>query len=356
MTFKIKFKLSFLLIGSLLILLAFGCSKPDLSTEGKNLVCYTATYSKGVYKSDNGGISWYQLTSDQDDLYLYSKKLFMSPDSKRLYVTTSGAGLFYFDMEKDVLNTLDGFKDEDIRAVAFRKTSAGSGVGFETITGKRETGVYRSMNGISSWDLLNKGLTYHDVNTLFDGAGSLFAGSVNGVFRWDDNSKSWVDSSSGIENRNIISFSSSPDGNILYAGAGVYQDRKGRFKSISSFYKSANNGSTWDVSDKGLPDGVLVFSIAVNPQRSERIYLGTSEGVYRSVDGGSKWSKADAGLPEKFKALDVKIAHVSGEKVLIYAAGANGLYMTVDDEQTFWVSRSYGLENTYTSSILVQNN
>jgi hypothetical protein len=356
MTFKIKFRLSFLLISGLLILLVSGCSKPDLSTEGKNLDCYAATCSKGIFKSDNGGISWYPLTSDQDDLYLYSKKLFMSPDSKRLYVTTSGAGLFYFDMEKGILNTGSGFKNEDIKAVAFKKTLTGQGAGYETIAGKRETGIVKSIDGISSWKLLNKGLTYHDVNTLFDGSANLFAGTVNGVFRWDENSKSWIDSSQGLENRNICSFAASPDGKTIYAGVGVYQDRKGRFKSISSFYKSANNGSTWDTSDKGLPDGVLVFSIAVNPQRSERIYLGTSEGVYRSIDGGSKWSKIDAGLPRKFKALDVKIAHVSGDKALVYAGGANGLYVAIDDDKTFWASRSYGLDNTYVSSILVQNN
>jgi hypothetical protein len=356
MSFFTKLKYCIFLSGSLVVVFTSGCGKPDLSTIGKSIVCYAATYSKGVYKSDNGGISWYPLTSDQDDLYLYSKKLIMSPDSKGLYVATTGGGLFFIDIEKGILKTMGGFKNEDVRSVAFRKAASGQGSGVEVIVGKRETGVYKLIEGTSNWEPLNKGLTYRDVNALFDGAGSLFAGTVKGLFRWDDSSKSWVDTSAGIENRNIFSVASSPDRKTIYAGAGVYQDKKGAFKSIPSMYKSLDNGNTWNASNKGLPNDILVFSIAVNPQRPERIYLGTSEGVYRSVDGGNKWSKTDDGLPGKFRVLDIKIVHLSGDKDLVYAAGVNGLYIALDDNNIEWASRSYGLENTYVSSILIQSN
>jgi hypothetical protein len=356
MSFSTKLKYWFFLSGSLVVAFTAGCSKPDLSTVGKNIVCYAAIYSKGVYKSDNGGISWYPLTPDQDDLYLYSKKLIMSPDSKGLYVATTGGGLFFVDIEKGMLKTIGGFKDEDVRSVVLRKMASGQGTGFEVIVGKRETGVYKSIEGTSSWEPINKGLTYHDVNALFDGAGNLFAGTVKGLFRWDESSKSWVDTSAGIENKNIFSVAASPDGKTMYSGAGAYQDKKGRFKTIPSVYKSMDNGNTWNSSGKGLPNGVIVFSIAVNPQRPERIYLGTSEGVYRSINGGDKWSKTNAGLPKEFRALDIKIARFSGDKDLVYAAGVNGLYVTLDDNNTTWTNRGYGLENTYVSSILIQSN
>jgi hypothetical protein len=357
MTFSTKL-INWFLLGGLFIALTSGCSKPDLSTEAavrNSIVCYAAIYSKGVYKSDNGGISWFPLTSDQDDLYLYSKKLFMSPDSRKLYVATTGGGLFYIDIEKGMLNTLSGLKDEDVRSVVFRKTKSGQGAGFEIIVGNRETGVYRSVEG-GGWEQLNKGLTFRDVNVLFDGASGLFAGTIKGVFRWDDSSKSWLDSSAGIKNGNIFAIAAAPDGKTIYAGAGVYLDAKGRFETIPSIYKSSDNGNTWNASGKGLPKGVLVFSIAVNPQRPERVYLGTSDGVYRSINGGDKWSKTDAGLPEEFRALDIEIAHLSGDTDLVYAAGVNGLYMAFDDNNPAWASRSYGLESTYISSILAKSN
>jgi hypothetical protein len=355
MTFKIKFRLSFLLISGLLILLVSGCSKPDLSTEGKNLVCYAATYSKGVYKSDNGGISWYPLSEGQDDIYLYSKKLFLSPDGKRIYVTTTGGGLFFIDMEKGALNNVTGSRDEDVRSVAFLRTSGGQTNVYEIFVGKRDTGVYKSDELASIWETANKGLTYRDVNVLFNGTGSLFAGTNNGIFKWDNSSKSWSDTSAGIENRNIFSIGAGSDGKTIYAGAGAFQDKKGRFKTIQSLYKSMDDGRTWQISDKGLPNDIMVFSIAVNAQRPERVYLGTSEGVYRSIDSGSKWSRICEGLPKKFRVLDIKVMRQTNNKDLVYAAGVNGLYMAPDEESIQWVSRSYGLDNTYVSCLLPAN-
>ena len=41
-------------------------------------------------------------------------------------------------------------------------------------------------------------------------------------------------------------------------------------------------------------------------------------------------------------------------KDAVYAAGSAGVFMTVDDEATRWVSRSYGLDaSAVTSMILV---
>jgi photosystem II stability/assembly factor-like uncharacterized protein len=357
MTPTSKLKAYLIISVSLLIASTIGCDKKqDLSTVGGSLVCYTAIYSKGVYKSDNGGISWYPLTANQDDLYLYSKKLIMSLDSKRLYVTTTGGGLFFIDMEKDALNTMDGFKDEDVRSIVFRKAAIGEGTEFETIVGKRETGTYKLIEKTGVWESLNKGLTYRDVNVLAECGSSLFAGTIQGVFRWDENSKSWLDASVGINNKNIFAVAASADGKTIYAGAGVYQNAKGRFKTIPSIYKSINNGNTWEASDKGLPNGILIYSISVNPRKPEKIYIGTSGGVYRSTDSGNNWSRIDNGLPKLFRALDVKIAHLSGDEDLVYTAGMNGLYMAIDDKNPAWTSRSYGLENTYVSSILVQSN
>jgi photosystem II stability/assembly factor-like uncharacterized protein len=338
-----------------LLLSAAGCSKTDLSTLGNNITAYASVYSKGVYKSDNGGISWYPLLTDQEDIYLYSKKLFLSPDNKRIYVTTTGGGLFFADLDRGILNRVDEFKDEDVRSVAFRRATNGEGTGFEIFVAKKETGIYKSVAGTDNWEPCNKGLTYRDVNVLYTNAENLFAGTINGIFRWDDASKMWQDISEGIKNKNIFAINNDPEGKAIYAGAGAYQDKKGRFEwGVSSLYKSSDNGKTWEAADNGLPDDVLVFSIAINPVKHERIYLGTSEGVYRSTDSGNKWSKTDNGLTDEFKALDIRITRLADGKDLVYAAGVNGLFMTLDEKNPEWAPRSYGYDNIYISSILLQ--
>jgi hypothetical protein len=360
MKYHVKFKKIINLIMMLsipLMLSATGCSRTDLSASGNNIICYAAIYNKGVYKSENGGISWYPLTTDQDEISFYSKKLIMSPDGKRLYIATTGAGLFFVDTEKGVLNRLNGFKDEDIRSMAFKKTPDGQHAGSsEFFVGKKETGIYKSLEGTNVWEPCNKGLTYRDVNMLFTSAGNLFAGTINGLFKWDETSKKWLDVSAGVKNKNIFAIDSDSQGKTLYAGAGAYQNAKGRFESVDSLYKSSDYGTSWEASCKGLPDDVLIFSVAVNPRKPERIYLGTSEGIYRSIDSGKKWSKTDDGLPDKLQILDIRIAPAAGSEDLVFAGGANGLFMALDNEKPEWVSRSYGLEQTFVSSILLQTN
>ena len=356
MTHTDKFKNLIILLSLALLLPAGSCTKTDISTLDNNITCYAATYNKGVYKSDNGGISWYPLVSNQDDLYLYSKKLFLNPDNKRLYISTTGGGIFFVDMEKGTLNSLTAFRDEDIRSVAFRNAPNGQGNSIEILVGKKDTGIYKSIEGSDNWEQSNNGLTYRDVNTLFTKTGNLYAGTINGLFKWDEASKMWLVTSEGIKNKNIIAIDADPQGKTIYAGAGVNQNGKGRFEDIPSLYKSTDNGKTWEAADKGLPDDVLVYCIAVNPLKPERIYLGTSDGIYRSTDSGKKWTKMEGGLPKKLRILDIRIAHMSDGKDQVYAAGANGLFVAQDDETPKWVSRSYGLEKTYFSGIALQTN
>jgi hypothetical protein len=279
----------------------------------------------------------------------------MSPDAKRLYITTTGGGLFFIDIEKGILNSVNEFKDEDIRSVVFKEMTGGQGTGYEALVGKKEAGIYMSLQGKDNWEPFNAGLTYHDVNVLAKNDGGLFAGTVNGIFRLDEKSKTWIDISQGIGNKNILSIGADSGGKTIYAGAGVFQENKGRFDSIPSLYKGPDKGRSWERADDGLPSGLLVFSIAVNPEKQDRIYIGTSEGLYRSIDGGKKWTKTTKGLPDKFRALEIKVASMSSGIDIIYAAGANGLYMTKDDQNPEWATRSYGLEETYVSSILLAN-
>jgi len=105
-----------------------------------------------------------------------------------------------------------------------------------------------------------------------------------------------------------------------------------------------------------MRSGTLVYVIAINPKRPERIYLGTSAGVYRSTDSGQNWTKMEDGLPKDLRVFDIKIERMSDGKDVVYAAGSRGVFMTIDDDETFWVDKSYGLEPTaITSIILVPN-
>jgi len=342
-----------ILISLTLLTFETGCGKTDLSEMGRDITCYAATYSKGVYRSDNGGTSWYLLDPDHEDLNLYFKKLFLSPDKGALYVTTTGAGLFIVDTETGSVDSTTQFRDDNVRAVAFRNSSPIQTGNVEILAGMDSRGIFITRNGTGNWEDFNKGLTYRDVNALFKGGDNLYAGTIKGLFKLDGTSGMWTDISGDIKNRNIIAIDADPKGETIYAGSGAFQDEKGRFEDIPCLYKSTDKGKTWKASDRGLPDNTLVYAIAVNERKPERIYLGTSEGIFRSTNSGKGWSKLRDGLPKEFKVFDIKIVHTPDDKDLVYAAGSSGIFMTMDDKKALWIGRSYGLEKTNITSIVL---
>jgi photosystem II stability/assembly factor-like uncharacterized protein len=60
-------------------------------------------------------------------------------------------------------------------------------------------------------------------------------------------------------------------------------------------WKSIDAGATWSSIDGGLPD-MPVHSIAVDPTRRERLYLGTDLGVFVSLNGGTSWAVESSGF------------------------------------------------------------
>ena len=98
------------------------------------------------------------------------------------------------------------------------------------------------------------------------------------------------------------------------------------------------------------------YIITVNPKRPERVYLGTSAGVYKSINNGQSWGKMKNGLPKSLRVFDIKIVRMPDNKDVVYAAGSNGVFMTTDDDNTLWVNKSYGLEKTAITSIVLLPN
>jgi len=291
---------------------------------------------------------------DQKAIHAYYKRLYKSPhDRDVLYITTTGAGLFTLNLKTDVLNEMNRFKDENVTSVAFMNTSSDQQDQTGFLVGIKNGGVFKTQVSSWNWQPFNKGLTYRDVNVLFVHKKELFAGTVKDLFKWDKASKQWMPTSDGIGNKNIISINADSQGKILYAGSGAYGAKKSFFEEVPCLYKSSDQGRTWTPSDTGIPDGTLVYVIAINPKRHERIYLGTSDGVYRSINEGQNWVKMEDGLPKNLRIFDIKIARMADNKDVVYAAGSRGVFMTIDDDETIWANKSYGLEPTAITSIIL---
>lgn len=77
------------------------------------------------------------------------------------------------------------------------------------------------------------------------------------------------------------------DANVVYA---TYAGFGG-----THVWKSVDGGASWSPLDGELPD-IPVHSIAVDPTRRDRLYLGTDLGVFVSLDGGRHWNVENTGF------------------------------------------------------------
>ncbi|ESP94457.1 rhombosortase-dependent cadherin domain-containing protein [Pseudoalteromonas luteoviolacea] len=72
------------------------------------------------------------------------------------------------------------------------------------------------------------------------------------------------------------------------------------YATVSNFdathvWKTTDGGQNWQASDTGLPN-IPAMTIAVDPNNTQRLFVGTDLGVFVSTDGGQNWMADGLGL------------------------------------------------------------
>jgi photosystem II stability/assembly factor-like uncharacterized protein len=177
------------------------------------------------------------------------------------------------------------------------------------------TGVYKTTDGGSSWEA--KGLAASeriaririhptDGKTVWVCAtGTLWsAGEERGVYKTTDGGDTWervlyVDDGTGCSDLDM----DPQDPNVLYAGMWQFRRSPSFFSSGgpgSGLYKSTDGGATWKELTDGLPSGDKGrVTVAVAPSRPNRIYAvieAKDTWLYRSDDTGASWERINASM------------------------------------------------------------
>lgn len=174
------------------------------------------------------------------------------------------------------------------------------------------TGVYRSLDGGSTWENMGLPESEHigrilvhpddsDV-VLVASEGPLWsAGGERGVYRSDDGGRSWTATLTIDEDTGVTDLEFAPDDpNTVYAAA--FQRRRHTWGYMgggpeSGIWKSTDGGLTWREVTTGLPTRDMgKIGLAVTPADPDLVYAtiesnGGQEGFYRSTDRGERWEQ-----------------------------------------------------------------
>jgi len=161
--------------------------------------------------------------------------------------------------------------------------------------------VYKSTNYAGSWTAMGvSGLpttSFYIRNVAAAKSNGQVVGIVaNGgkVFLTSNGGSSWTTAAALPNNGSYtssIAFDPT-DYNTVYTSSVAPDGTK------SHLWKSSNLGGSWTALDgNGLPTGVPVGIVKVDPSDRNIVYAGTHLGLYRSADGGSTWARWGNGLP-----------------------------------------------------------
>ncbi len=251
-----------------------GRSNTVTGVPGHPLRYYFGGVGGGIFRSDNAGASWRNISDGQLNTGSIGALTVAPSDPNVIYAGTG---------------------EHAVRGVM---TSPGDG-------------VYRSSDAGETWQHLGLEASRHITEILVhpndpDHVYVAVQGAVHGdsedrgIYRSTDGGQNWekvfyVDATTGAADLSM----DPTNPRVLYAGMWDHRRYPWTVRSGgpgSGLYKTTDGGTTWNRLTEGLPDTLGKVAISVSPAQPDRVYAnieaaGDTGGVYRSDDGGNTWKQ-----------------------------------------------------------------
>ncbi len=240
----------------------------------KDKILYSGT-SNGVYRSTDLGINWTPLNSGLKDLTVKT----IATDGNNLYLATRGSGVYrsmnngenWTQINKGLPTTLvNTIYDTEINTI-YASTRG------TLFAGTYGNGIYRSVDNGENWLPINSGLnTQIPVNSIIEKDNLLFAGTLDVPYVSNIEVVHWNELSSGF-----------PPG--LNAGIASLCVTNGTIYAATVFgiYKSQDNGKNW--ANAGINNGLRTICQSVVAYKG-RIFAGCNGEIHGSFDSAKTWS------------------------------------------------------------------
>jgi hypothetical protein len=278
-----------------------------------------------------------------------------------LYIGTVGFGVLKsIDSGATWVPANNGLINLDIMALAIDPQTPEIIYAGTEATSLTPGGVFRSIDGGTTWEsslhYIVGAITINPVipTTVYAGTGN-YSGSANGAFKSIDGGLTWNSINTGlpVPPGGVTALAVNPQSpETLYAGA----SRWGGFNELYSIgvLKSFDGGNTW--APTTLTDHELssvysyVSAIVTDPQRPGTIYAETTgDGVFKSIDGGTTWMTMNTGLT----SLYVRALAINPQKPDdLYAGTSGGVFRSIDGGTT-WVAFKVGLPDSAVRTLAI---
>jgi photosystem II stability/assembly factor-like uncharacterized protein len=186
--------------------------------------------------------------------------------------------------------------------------------------------VFRTRDGGKTWQTLAPmhGKSVRAMAVAPSDHRIIVAGALDGVFRSNDGGDTWerMSPASHAEIKNIESIAIDPrDPKIVYAG------------TWHLAWKTNDGGLNWHPIKNGVIDDSDVFSIIVDHKNSSVVYLSACSGIYKSEMAAELFHKIQ-GMP--FSARRTRVLQQDpNDTNIVYAGTTEGLWRTVDAGKTW---------------------
>jgi photosystem II stability/assembly factor-like uncharacterized protein len=252
----------------------------EIDPENPNVV-YAGTWGNGIYRSPDRGVTWFHhsqgfvsgfvfdmeidpLNSNNILASAYQHGVYISRDAGQNWIKTIG-----MPAETVVYAFAYDPSDTDIVYAAVREKT------IYQPEAHYPGGIYRSIDGGLSWVKMSTGLPddyVYDVLVDPNNVNIVYAGlHKTGVYKSTNGGKNWFSVNNNIHYRDVRSLDINPLNGFLYAG--LYDGRGVAF--------TRDGGATWSKIDSSITQSLYVYSLALNPQNFETLYLTGPDGIFR---------------------------------------------------------------------------
>ncbi|MDA0709677.1 MAG: FG-GAP-like repeat-containing protein, partial [bacterium] len=295
-------------------------------------IIYAGTLNRGVYKTTDHGVTWAAtgLTGVQVEA---------------VSVDPNNANRVYAGTRDSLMKSTNGGTNwirANLDSVKVTTIAMDPLMPDTVYVGTSTNGMYRSRDDGATWVKSFGGLTSNRISEIDvhpTRSDTLYVATADGgIFRSVNGGDSFAASNNGLTKTNLTSLQISPsEPNVIYVGS-----------STGQVFKSTDHANNWLDISRNLSYGVPISAIAVAPDSSNVVYLGTGPllnlGVQRLKQTGlsSITSVATGTAPEGILAgdfnadgvTDLVVANGGEDDISVYLTSSAGSVLTRNDFRT----------------------